>query len=74
MLGVVLFTLPEELVFGVVGENGLLLGLLLLLLGTLVGEALLIGVPLVDGAAIGFCDPDVGVDEGTEFRFGEVGL
>ena len=66
----VLFTPPGKTVLGAVGAIGLLL-----LLGTLVGEGLLIVVPLVDdGAATGFCDPDVGFDEGNEFPFGEVGL
>ena len=69
-LGVVLLPPPGKDVLEVVGVIGLLL-----LLGTLVGEGLMIVVPLVDdGAATGFCDPDVGFDEGNEFPFGEVGL
>ena len=69
-LGVVLLPPPGKEVLGIVGAIGLLL-----LLGTLVGEGLVIVVPLVDdGAATGFWDPDVGVDEGNEFTFGEVGL
>ena len=68
-LGVV-FTPPGKTVLGAVGVMGLLL-----LLGTLVGKGLLFVVPLVDdGAATGFCEPDVGVDEGNEFPFCEVGL